>query len=383
MKIGLVVEQLDPRRGGLEQWTWQFISRLLARGHEVHVVAAGFGDRTGELPITRHRLQGIQSRLGFAQAAERALRSVALDVIHDTGCGWYCDVFQPHGGSRQAGERANLQLLPGWMRPLKRAIGPMLSRYREFDALSRRQYVDDGRIFLALSRRVSKDFQSFHGVRPKQIRTVPNGVDVERFSPQHRTQHRETVRRRLGLDDQTFLLLIIAHNFRLKGVPTLLETMSRAAALGRPIHLAVVGGKHWQRCPSEAERLRAGANVTFVGPVDETVPYYAAADVYVQPTFYDPCSLTVLEAMASGLPVITTTTNGASELMTDATEGYVLSDPTDVDELLDRLQLLRDETVRRQMGHSARQLMLQHTMDHNTDEIEAIYREIVYNGLKT
>ena len=377
MRIGLVIEQFDPRRGGLEQWTWQFTSRLLKRGHEVHVVAAGFGEVVREMPFIRHHLKDAGSRLGFARAAEVMLKSMDLDVIHDTGCGWYCDVFQPHGGSRRATAEANLQLLPGWMRPAKRAISPMLPRYRRFHALAQRQYVDDGRLFLALSRRVGDDLERLDGVRPEQIRLVPNGVDTDRFSPEHRDQHRQPVRRRLGVDDGTLLLLIVAHNFRLKGVPTLLQMMGRSNRLGLPVHLAVVGGKHWPRFQRKARRMGVGSNVTFVGPVDDPIPFYAAADVYVQPTFYDPCSLTVLEAMASGLPVITTSANGVSELMSEGVEGHTIAHPADVAALLDRLELLVDPTVRRRMGRSARQLMLKHTMDHNCDQIEAVYGEVV------
>jgi UDP-glucose:(heptosyl)LPS alpha-1,3-glucosyltransferase len=377
MRIGLVVEQFDPRRGGLEQWTWQFVSRLLGRGHEVHVVSAGFGDEVRESPIIRHRLEGADSRLGFARAAEKALKSMDLDVIHDTGCGWYCDVFQPHGGSRRAAIEANLRLLPRWMRPVKRAISPILPRYRRFHALAERQYVDDGRVVLALSQKVADDLVLLDGVRPERIRLVPNGVDTERFSPEHRDEHRQSVRRRLGVDEGRLLLLIIAHNFRLKGVPTLLEMMGRSKRLDLPVHLAVVGGKHWQRFQRKAGRTGIGSEVTFVGPVDDPIPFYAAADVYVQPTFYDPCSLTVLEAMASGLPVITTRVNGASELMSDGVEGHAMDDPADVAALLAHVQQLLDPTVRRQMGRSARRLMLQHTLDHNCDRIEAVYGEVV------
>ena len=93
MKIGLVVEQFDPLRGGLEQWSYQFASQLLDRGHEVHVVARRFGDQVQAMPILAHQLEGMRSRVGFAEAAESKLRSLGLDVIHDTGSGWYCDVF--------------------------------------------------------------------------------------------------------------------------------------------------------------------------------------------------------------------------------------------------------------------------------------------------
>ena len=74
MRIGLVVEQFDPLRGGKEQWSAQFASTLLERGHEVHVVASRFGDQVCTMPIVPHRLEGVRSQIEFAEAAERKLR---------------------------------------------------------------------------------------------------------------------------------------------------------------------------------------------------------------------------------------------------------------------------------------------------------------------
>ena len=102
MRIGLVIESFDPRRGGVEQWTAQFARWVAAAGHELHVVAKSFADGASAWGVTPHLVPAGSSRLEFATAAEEALRGLDLDVIHDTGCGWHCDVFQPHGGSRVA-----------------------------------------------------------------------------------------------------------------------------------------------------------------------------------------------------------------------------------------------------------------------------------------
>jgi UDP-glucose:(heptosyl)LPS alpha-1,3-glucosyltransferase len=377
MRIGLVVEQFDPRRGGLEQWSAQFARQLAARGHEVHVVAGRFGELTAGMPIIAHRLEKTRSRLGFAEAARRKLQTLPLDVIHDTGAGWYCDVFQPHLGSWAALGEQKLRMLPSWLRPLKRALSWALPRYREFRRLTARQYAADGRLVLALSRRVAADFQRFHGVSPDRIRLVYNGVDTARFSPEHRATYREGIRRWLGVDDQTLVLLIVAHNFRLKGVPTLLRAMGRLAAGRRPVHLVVVGGKRLGRSVRAADRLGAGSTVTFAGPVDDVVPFYAAADVYVHPTFYDTFSLVVLEALASGLPVVTSRFNGAMELFTEGAEGFLLADPTNVDDLLARIEPLFDRGLRERMGGLARRLAERHTFSQNVDQVLSVYEEVV------
>lgn len=376
MKIGLVIESLSPERGGAEQWTWQYALWLVKAGHEVHVVAGGLAPDVEQRGIIAHLIGAGKSRIEFAQAAERRLDSLSLDVVHDMGCGWHCDVFQPHGGSRMAAFEQNLLLLPKWLRPLKRTTARWLPRYREFRQLMMGQYMADERIFIALSRMVARDFERFHGVRRDQLRLVYNGVDVERFSPEHRWKYRRVVRDELRVGDDETLLLIVAHNFRLKGVPTLLGAAGRLIAEGRRVRLAVVGGKRRRSFLRLAERLGAEKGSTFVGPVDDAAPYYAAADVYVQPTYYDPCSLVLLEALASGLPVVTSRYNGAGELIAEGVQGSIVDDPSDAGELTARLRPLLDAEVRARMSSAARQLALEHSFEKNCRELLAIYEEI-------
>jgi len=124
--------------------------------------------------------------------------------------------------------------------------------------------------------------------------------------------------------------------------------------------------------------LGIAAQTTFLGSIDDVVPYYAAADIYVQPTFYDPCSLVVLEALSAGLPVVTTRWNGAGELITNNLEGHVLDQPDDADALASTLvPLVLSESRREAMGRAARQLALAHTLERNCQEIVGVYEEVV------
>jgi glycosyltransferase involved in cell wall biosynthesis len=113
------------------------------------------------------------------------------------------------------------------------------------------------------------------------------------------------------------------------------------------------------------------------------LPYYAAADIYVQPTFYDSFGLTALEAAACGLPVITSRSAGVSELVRDGREGYVLPDPADDASLAERLHAMLDPAARRAMGNAARQLAQEHTFARNCEEIVALYREVTQRRPRT
>ncbi len=103
----------------------------------------------------------------------------------------------------------------------------------------------------------------------------------------------------------------------------------------RPIHLLVCGSGEPGPFRRLANRLGLKDTVHFLGFYPEVETCYWSSDFFVQPTYYDPCSLVVLEALACGLPVITTAQNGASELLTDGVDGYVLTAPDAQEELID------------------------------------------------
>ena len=250
----------------------------------------------------------------------------------------------------------------------------LLPRYRDFRRLMARQFGDPGRIVIAVSKMCARDYQRYHGVPPERIRLVYHGTDNERFSPSHRQTWRQAIRERHAVADDEAFFLFVGHDFRRKGLDTAVRAVERLAAEGHKVRLVVVGGK--RRSGSTPPGERPPGIVTHVGPIDDPVPYYAAADAFVLPTFYDPCSLSVSEAVASGLPSVTTRFNGAAELLTEGVDGFVCEDPADDRELADRLRKLTDPAVCRRMGDQARKLALRHTLDRNCDETIDVYREI-------
>jgi UDP-glucose:(heptosyl)LPS alpha-1,3-glucosyltransferase len=377
MRIGLAIDRFfDPARGGREQWAYMFAQRLAGRGHEVHAASRLFGPAVLRLPLVRHTIAS-RKPLDFAAAVRSEFEPLRLDVVHDLGTGWYCDVLQPHGGSWDSVTQRKLDLLPAWLRGLKRHIDRVLPRYRQFHALAARQYANRGQVVLALSRTAAAELQRFHAVDTARVRVVYNGVDAARFSPVRCARQRGAMRRQLAVEPHEVLSLLVAQNFRLKGAATLLRAVARLRGEGRPARLAIVGGKRlgsWQR---RARRLGIDEFVSLVGQVADPLPYYAAADLYVHPTFYDPCSLVTLEAAACGLPIVTSRTNGAAELLPDGLAARLISDPRDAGELAAAMRPLFEPSVRNRMGAAARRAALAHDFERNVAEILAVYDEVV------
>lgn len=373
MKIGLVIKSFDPRRGGAEAWTHRHAINLIKLGCEVHVVARDFPHETNMPPVVVHPLPRIHSPLDLAGAAESVLRSLKLDLIHDMGLGWHCDVFQPHHGCWTAINRQKLLLVQPWLRGFKRCIDPWLPRHRMLQTIVRRQAAAENQILLAISQKVADEYCLYHHVPPQRIRVVYNGVDVERFSPLRRDEFRQTARRQLGINDDRILAVAVAHNFQLKGVPTLLKALQILARKRLPLHVVVVGGNRIG--PWRLWAKARGLPVSFVGAQGDTVPFYAAADMLVHPSFYDSCSLVLLEAAASGLPLLVSRENGAAELLSDGVEGLLLDDPADARRLAEQMETMLDASLRQRMGAAARSLAVQHTLKRNFQEILEIYNQ--------
>ncbi len=372
MKIGLVLECFDPQRGGLEQWTWQFAKRLTQIGHEVHIVACDFPVPDYGIPLVLHPVEKSKSPLRRAAAMEQTVRGLALDVIHDMGCGWHADIFHPHGGSTRALHEHNLMRIPRWRQiRLWRE-----KRYRELAEVEKRQHADRKALIVAVSGMVREHFHTLHGVPRDRIRLIPNGVDTKHFSPEHGQGLREPMRAELGCVGEETLFLLVAHNLLLKNAETALRALACLIAAKASVRLAIVGGKRPKPFVHLAQMLGVSGQVTFVESVADIRPYYAAADVHLHPTWYDPCSLVALEALACGLPVITSRFNGVAEMMSDGEQGYLLTNPADVATLAEKMKVLLVPEVRAQMGRLARRLAEANTFDQQTARFLDLYSSL-------
>ena len=374
MNIGLVIEHFDPDRGGAEHWTFQHAQKLVARGHEVHVITESMGEAVSGLPVTAHLLGKQSSRLTRAMAAEQALKQLPLDVIHDIGLGWHSDILQSEDGSRFSQWEHMLRALPALSRPLKKGLIKVLPRYKEFRQLVASQFSDPDRLIIAVANMCAQDYEQYHNVSPDRIRVIYHGTDLQRFSPANRALHRQKVRDAFRIADEEVVFLFVGNDFVRKGLKTAERAVRRMAKAGEPVRLFVCGQRRLRdRLPKGNDKQDT---VLYTGRVADAAPYYAAADAFVLPTYYDPCSLSVGEAAASGLPVVTTRSNGASELITARQEGFIQENAADDRELESLLTPLLDERLRTKMGMAARQLAELYPLDANCDAIEALYHEV-------
>ena len=378
MKIGFQIEHLDPARGGAETYVYRFGEQLLANGHEVHFIAASFGKSLPGAFTHRIMLRGLTrwtQDLRFARSADRAARRAKLDVVVATGRTYGANVLQPHGGTFRGSHRQNILRLGGvTAKGLKRAFDAVNPRVIMQCAIEGAQYAaDPPPQVVALSQMVRADMKQFYNVPDERLHVIYNGVDLDRFDPKVCAAKREEARRALGLQDAQTCFLLVGHNFRLKGLRELVKSAARLKETDGAWRVVVVGKGNPRPYQRLTRSLGCGEWFVFPGAAADILPLYGASDVCVLPTWYDPCSLVTLEALACGRPVITTRFNGAAELMEDGREGFLLSSPAGTVPLAHAMEQMLDADVRAAMGQAARRTAEEHPLARNFREMMAVF----------
>ena len=369
----LVTERFDPAVGGLEAWTAGLAQYLIAQGHEVHVAAASFGAK--DVPVVPVHVPRDALPSGFARNIASALEHLQMDVVHDVGYGWSSDLFHPQVGSRILSLKRELRSRPLLAR-LRMAASPAFRRWRQDLALTERRQMALAKRIVAVSETVRRDLARYYDIPLGKMLLIPNGIDVDRFSPDVRERYRTEARAELGVGDDV-LFLAAAHNFKLKGLDIVLRALAKLARERRDVRLVVAGNGAIAEYGRKAEQLGIGHLVKFTGQVDSMPRLYAAADAFVHPTFHDACSLSTLEALASGLPVITTRVNGAADGMRSGREGYVIEDAADVGMVKAAMIALLAPEARHACGAHARQLALAKSFAANCAAVAGVYADIV------
>jgi len=369
VRIALVVERFAREGGGVEAVTHEVARGLAEAGEAVRVLCRECAGAPPE-GVAVHRLPVPRTWqparvLAFSAAAARATATLRPEIVHSFSRTLHQDVYRAGGGCHAA-------YLENRHGPRGARLRALVPRHRVLLAIERRIFANPRQIVQCNSELVAREIRERHGVPPERLVVIRNGVDLGRFHPDLRARARAPVRAELGLPEDALVLLFLGSGFHRKGLDTALAAL---AGWGAPeAHLVVAGRDDpgpWRR---RATALDLGDRVHFLGAEPRPERLYAAADVLVLPTRYDAFANVCLEALAAGVPVVTSASNGAAEVLGDA--GIVVERADDAAGFAAALAELADPERRAARACRARGIAEQFGWSRHIESLRELYRKV-------
>jgi UDP-glucose:(heptosyl)LPS alpha-1,3-glucosyltransferase len=330
--------------GGAEAYLKRLAAGLVEKGHAIRLFASAdwppnewtFG------PMTRLE---TKSAVAFADEVEQARRDPSTllgrtDVLMSFERIWRCDVYRAGDGVH----RSWLERREKNAGPFQKLSGVFNRKHSSTLALEESLFAKGGAArVIANSRMVRDEIVRFYGYPAEKIDVVYNGVPVGALQRDAgiRARHRET----LGLGEKDVAVLFAGSGWERKGLRFAIDAIEKT---GKEMRLLVAGRGEQRKFRSE--------RVQFLGVVDDMPALYAAADIFLAPTLYDPFSNACLEALAAGLPVVTTRANGFSEVIESAVHGTVVDEPDEIAGIRDALVFWSDRAQREEARRCNREL---------------------------
>ncbi|GER93565.1 glycosyltransferase family 1 protein [hot springs metagenome] len=318
--------------GGAEKYLQTLIQQLKNSNYEIHVFANQWSEEKG---IAFHRVNIIPftsflSTLTFDRNSKVKIQKSKFDCVISFERTTCQDIYR-------AGEGCHAEWLKirstaeRYYKRLSFKINPLHIYMLKLE----KEIFTNTKLIVANSEMVKKQIIDYYAVPKENITVIYNGVDLKRFSPQNKEKWRKDVRDSLNISEDTTVLLFVGSGFKRKGLKTFINAI--ASINGHNLKALIIGKGNTDKYKAIAKKLGVLHHIMFLGIQKEIERFYASADLFVLPTLYDPFSNATLEAMASGIPVITTKNNGAAELIYNGCEGFVMHDMFDAHELAEKI----------------------------------------------
>ena len=376
MKLALIRQRYNPY-GGAERFVERAMTALAQQGVELTLLTRAWSGETepgGDRRLIRcdpFYIGRVWRDWGFARAVCAALRTNAFDLVQSHERVACCDIYRAGDGVHRQW-LANRRRAAGLWERLALALNP----YHWYTLAAEKRLFESPRLRAVIcnSNMVKEEVRRHFGLAESKLRVIYSGVDLDAFHPDLRQAWRRRKREALGIADAAMVFLFVGSGFRRKGLPQLLRALSGV----RDAHLVVVGeDKERAQLQRAAADLKLGSRMHFTGGQDDVKPWYGMADCFVLPTLYDPFPNAALEAMACGLPLITTLQCGAAELIESAVEGYVCRDALDVVELARCLNLAAAPGQAQRMGGAARRKVERFGLAGMARQLTRLYAELL------
>jgi UDP-glucose:(heptosyl)LPS alpha-1,3-glucosyltransferase len=368
LKIALVRRKYSPY-GGAERYLEDLSIHLSRMGHEIHIFSSHWTSPNDIPSIIVHRVpmihgQGLIELMTFNRNVDHTLHKESFDITQSLEKIFFQDLY--HG---QEGCHRQWLLQRRRYEPFMNRMGIRLNPFHWMTmALEKRLFEKSPtKYFIAISNRGQEEIMTHYPQAKDRIRVIYNGLELKRPVP---LMEPKDWRRKI---EKT--ILFVGSGFFRKGLFFLIKALPEIQKTGA-VQLIVIGRDNQNKIKALAEKEKVTDRITWIGPVKNVAPYYQAADVLVLPSIYEPFGNVCLEAIAYGLPVVTTEAAGASEIIVPGKNGLVIKDPANIKELAeavaDALKLDRE-----QVQKTDEMILPNFTWDQHIKNLTGLYQEVL------
>ena len=372
MKIA-IIRQKFVLYGGAEQFVQSYINQLAEAGHDIHIFANQWTPSNHPNIHVHHvpsfKFNAFIRTLSFAWFSAKAVEKESFDIIQSHEKTWRQDVYRAGDGCHREWLEQRKRFLPAL-----KGIFLSLNPFHRFILKLEKDMFESGQCqkFIAISQMVKKDILKHYNCPTENIVVVYNGVDLKRFHPDNK--NRQNIRKELGIPENSILILFVGSGFERKGLKHLLQATQYLRS--EDWRLVIMGKGKWDQYLQFAP-VNFRGQIIYKEPVPEIEKYYSAADIFALPSIYEPFGNANLEALASGLPVITTRHCGVADIIQHKVNGLIVEDSGSPKEIADNINTLFDPSLRESMSQKARGLAEQFSVEKNTREMLKTYLEII------
>lgn len=385
MKIAIGVRKFC-QVGGQEQFCLCLADYLAARGHKVSVYTFRGEDKQG---ITVNRIPKPLFRPRYCRdwatgrALSRALLQSGADVTFGEQKTWGAHVIRPGGGVEQEywayKIRRKWKLAGKWIQPF------YLKRWYDLAAERQSLLSMHTRAIIANSRNVREALLKHYPEIQNKIHLIPNGSARPNLSPDEAKQMRTHIRSEYQIPDSALLAMFAGHDFHRKGLTEAILTLAQVhkQSTDHPWHLLVCGRGSPRSYRRLAKHLGISTYLHFVGCQHPCEELYASADLLLLPTHYDPFANVTVEALAAGLPVITTKQNGGSDIIEHNKNGWVVPNHTNIREMAGYMLDITTPAVLQKRKADAVASAKHHRMQDRLAQVEALLTQVAQKHRQT
>ncbi len=370
MRICIVIRRLSQSWGGAERVAVNLCKGLIQNGHEVTVLTANADVKPQGVKVKIIKINKNFSPLKILSFQHNIKKNMSLekfDIVYSLTQIYPVDIYRLGGGIQR--HWMKIQYPNPVIRLIKYSTSLVhLAMYWLENQIFKE---DNCRLFVTNSKLVKDQIAYYYKIPMKRIKVIYNGVDFEIFNTGVK-KYRKSMRQMHHIAEDELVLLFISNNWERKGLSTIIKAMPKTDI--KKIRLVIVGRGNKAPYLSLAKKIKLDSDkLIFIGHSKETEKYYGMADIFILPSRYEPFANVCLEAMACGLPVVTTITNGASELIEEGVNGFVLEDWNDSESLAEIIRRLRDNQMREKLGNNAADTAKNFTWERHLQEISMVF----------